>query len=640
MSVRGFASMATPNNTVSQKRNGTKSEYRPHIDGLRAIAILLVLFYHAGLGVSGGFIGVDIFFVISGYLISKMIIQGIQANTFSIVTFWEHRIRRLMPALFCVMIFTIVAGWFLFLPDGFMSLNRVIVSQLFYSANIYLKKNTGGYFDQPSHENPMLHMWSLSVEEQFYLVFPVLCLVLLRTRFGSKIPLRVWLLAGWIISFCLSSWSAIEHPKIAFYFLRSRAWELLTGSILATIEMESSRFNQIKGGTAWIGLAMIAFAAFFLDASSIFPGFAALLPCMGAALILWAAFNEKIAFKKILELPVFVFIGKISYSLYLWHWILFAFANYWMGNSMPLHGRFFLVFLSFLLGYISYRWVETPFRLGPVISSRKKAFVFAASGTILCLFLATAIVANEGFPCRFSKEVLAFAAVENERNYVKEMSAEEIRNGGGTVIGFADATNRLSFIVWGDSHAMAILPAIHAAAIEKGTRGVAFTRSATAPVLNFAKRGWRKKTAAKCMDYNRAVADRIIAEKPRKIILVCRWDYCGGWKENYDSFLFHFVETVLEFQRNGIEVWFMRSVPVQTVRVADQMHVQHTSGLTIQEWVCRGRFIVLRLCRRINSLTGFGKKVLELLIQPVLCEKTPSFLLHAMDDHCIKMIII
>ena len=218
--------------------NTNPLKYRAHVDGLRAVAVLPVLFFHADLGFTGGYVGVDVFFVISGFLITGLILRDLDAGKFSIVKFWERRVRRIMPALAVVVLASLAAGWFLLLPQGFKELGESAVAQTLLSSNIYfwIKSWIGvGYFTPDAEVKPLLHTWSLAVEEQFYLFFPFLLLALKRIARHSIVP-AILLLAG--ISFALSVWCSYRYPSANFYLLPTRAWELLIGSFLAAIPVQ------------------------------------------------------------------------------------------------------------------------------------------------------------------------------------------------------------------------------------------------------------------------------------------------------------------------------------------------------------------------------------------------------------------
>ncbi|MCP4923786.1 MAG: acyltransferase, partial [bacterium] len=344
--------------------------YRPEIDGLRALAVLPVLFYHAGIpGFSGGFVGVDVFFVISGYLITSIILKEIEAGTFTLSHFWERRARRILPALFTVIISCFIAGWFFLLPGDYKELGDSALAQSFFVSNVFFWRKVG-YFATAAETKPLLHTWSLSVEEQFYIFFPLLLLVF--SKFCSRKNLLKFVMAGLVLSLTLCIW--IQHSKIAFelspiwfdnagaafYLLPTRMWELLIGAAL-TFSPIALNFNR-RATFGVFGIFGILTAIVFYNDQTIFPGYTALLPCMGAALILWSNERKVNIVGRFLSLKPLNFIGKISYSLYLWHWPLLAFPQYWLDRKLSILEACLALTITFFLSILSLKYIEMPFR--------------------------------------------------------------------------------------------------------------------------------------------------------------------------------------------------------------------------------------------------------------------------------------
>ncbi len=263
------------------------AKYRPEVDGLRAVAVLMVVFYHAGLGMPGGFIGVDVFFVISGFLITSLIWKDLKEEQLSLAHFWERRARRILPALFVVAVAVLVAGWFISWPDDFANLAHSAQAQAVFMANVYFKQS-GGYFDGPIEQEPLLHTWSLSVEEQFYLIIPFLLLGLHR-RFRTRshaVTITV-LAAALAISLAFNASGALRHRTSAFYLLPGRGWELLLGSLTAlTVGVWPAVRRSLRELGSIIGLLMIVAPVFLYGKNTPFPGFAAVPPCLGTALVI------------------------------------------------------------------------------------------------------------------------------------------------------------------------------------------------------------------------------------------------------------------------------------------------------------------------------------------------------------------
>jgi peptidoglycan/LPS O-acetylase OafA/YrhL len=256
---------------------GNSLEYRPDIDGLRAVAVIAVLLFHAELHCPGGFVGVDMFFVISGFLISSLILKELDDGSFSLVNFWERRIRRILPAVTVVVLGTLVAGWFLYLPADFASLGKSVVAQAALVSNIFFYQQAG-YFEAGADTTPLLHTWSLAVEEQFYLIFPLFLVFLSRFRRRSRLAAIVVVAAA---SFASSVLGTYAYPRAAFYLLPTRAWELLLGALLAMTRGRVSVNSWIRETSAWMGLGLVACSVVYYDGSTRFPGLAAAAPCLG-----------------------------------------------------------------------------------------------------------------------------------------------------------------------------------------------------------------------------------------------------------------------------------------------------------------------------------------------------------------------
>jgi peptidoglycan/LPS O-acetylase OafA/YrhL len=288
--------------------------YRRDIDGLRGIAVLLVLAFHLGTSkCSGGFIGVDVFFVISGYLISSIILSEISASRFSLLSFYERRIRRIAPALFVMMLVTSLLAYKFFLPAELEQFAKSLLASTFSISNLYFFHQSG-YFEGPAAMKPLLHTWSLAVEEQFYIFLP-LFLIAVRRFFPDR--QRVLILSVAIASFCVSVWGAFHDPSRTFYLAHSRAWELLLGTLIA-LDMFPRFSNAIwRNAASMAGLSSILLAAVIYDRTTPFPGAAALVPCLGAALIIAAGRSGPSIVSRLLSLSPIVFVGMISYSLYL-----------------------------------------------------------------------------------------------------------------------------------------------------------------------------------------------------------------------------------------------------------------------------------------------------------------------------------
>ena len=347
-----------------------KLTYRPEIDGLRAIAVIAVILYHAQLTIfghqpfKGGFIGVDVFFVISGYLITSIILKElVTTGSFSFKHFYERRIRRILPALLFVMLVSLPFAWMYLLPSSFVDFSKSILYSLGFSSNFYFHYSGQQYGAESGLSKPFLHTWSLSVEEQFYILFPIVLLV--TFKYFRKYLIHI-LILGFVISLSLAEWGSRNHPSFNFYVLPTRGWELLAGSILAYFEITNSKRSENKTLNLilpTIGLILIGHSILFFNDKMFHPSFYTLSPIIGVCLIIWFS-NKNEIITKILSTKLFVGIGLISYSLYLWHYPLFAFQNYlsYFFFKKYIVTKFILIIISLILSIITFFLIEKKFR--------------------------------------------------------------------------------------------------------------------------------------------------------------------------------------------------------------------------------------------------------------------------------------
>ena len=547
----------------------TSLSYRPEIDGLRALAVLAVVLFHAHLRCPGGFVGVDVFFVISGYLITSLILRDLRAGKFSLAEFWERRIRRILPALMVVVAVTLLLGGLLFLPGDYARLGKSAVAQALLVANLYFWRDDttqGGYFGPTSEERPLLHTWSLAVEEQFYLFFPLLLVLLFRfEKFREPRALSRILLGGLLAGLALAAIGVMSRPGATFYLLPTRAWELLCGAWLASLSVHGApRGKFTREGAAWLGLAGILLPCWLYTKETPFPGLAALPPCAGTALLIWSntrrSSDERLTtVGRLLALRPVVFLGLISYSLYLWHWPVLVFGKYWqIENWTPWYFRAGLVLLSILLGGLSWRYVETPFRNKITMATRPAAFRFAAFCTMLSLLCGGVVALARGFPARVPELAVKNEEAKKDRADVKPTELEDARVGRFAPLGIPSPLSP-KILLWGDSHAMHAVAAMEALCREMNITAFAATNHATPPLLSGVfhvdQHGMNEQTP----EFSAAVLDQIKRRGMTHVILAARWSRY----QKHDAALLekNLPATIRTLHEAGCKVWVLQDVP-------------------------------------------------------------------------------
>ena len=380
--------------------------YRRDVDGLRAVAVLLVVFDHVHTRLTGGYIGVDVFFVISGYLISSLILSEMAAGRFSIATFYERRLRRIFPALLAMLMGTSAIAYTLLIPSQTAAFAKSSLAALLSVSNILFWRQTG-YFDAPSATKPLLHTWSLAVEEQFYIFFP-LFLIAMQRWFPGRLRAAIWTIAA--LTFALACLIVPQDATAAFFFSPLRAWELLIGTIL------SQRWLPPIVGAVWrniaaaAGFLLILIPSVVYTSATQFPGLAALPPCLGTALLIAAGETGPSVVGRLLAWRPVAFIGLVSYSLYLWHWPLLVFVetNYaHVSGGMSWQLKLAIVAVSFGVAILSWRYIEMPFRSGPLRPDRRTLLAITGSAAMVVAAAGVYMTVSDGAPFRYSLEALA-----------------------------------------------------------------------------------------------------------------------------------------------------------------------------------------------------------------------------------------
>jgi peptidoglycan/LPS O-acetylase OafA/YrhL len=477
--------------------------YRADIDGLRAISIMLVVGYHAEF-VSGGFIGVDIFFVISGFLITRNILTQVEAGDFSYTAFYGRRIRRLFPALAVVLAATYLVGWFVLLPDAFSLLGKSMAAGVAFVSNLFQLTQLG-YFASDATENPLIHLWSLGIEEQFYIFWPPVLLLL----FGSS-QRRLWINAMAIASFGVSLLIFFGYKEWSFYSPIARAWELLAGGLIANSSFYHRKREQQPGPSdhllAAIGLAAIMVAAIWLTKDSVYPGLEALLPVFGAVLIIISP-NAGIN-RVLLSSRPMVLIGLISYPLYLWHWPLLSYLWILRGGDPTLLEVWAVIIVAFGLAWATFRFVEIPLR-------RKPNVVPGLCFGLITIGVAGILTANaSGFLFRFAPEVRDIARIRPQNN--AGFRDECFSEAPGAHLGpnCVEQGEKPLLFVWGDSSAAAIYRAVREARQSEPFRMARFAAPGCPPLL---------AAGSVCDPFNDLVFGFIKSSAPQTVLLHAMW---------------------------------------------------------------------------------------------------------------------
>jgi peptidoglycan/LPS O-acetylase OafA/YrhL len=457
-------------------------QYRADIDGLRAVAIIPVVLYHAGLGFHGGFVGVDIFFVISGYLLSSIVIQEMGEKRFSFLRFYERRFRRLAPAFMFTLAATYLAFSAVMLPEDLEALGRSALGAIYFYANFHFY-NTIDYFSQSADLMPLLHMWSLAIEEQFYALLPISLLIALWLFPRLWLPVLIGL--ALLASFALCIHYTNTYRPYAFYMPHTRAWELLAGTLLAALPKlhGSERGANWLGGAALLSIVVVVFA---YDERDAFPGWLAGAPVLAtAALIYCGAVAPRAWPARLLALRPLVFIGKISYSLYLWHWPVIVFTRYADLAPDSLLTKLVCVLISVVLATLSWALVEQPVRRRKVFASLGAVYAGAGISAVAMSMMAAVIIWREGLPGRLPDEFLGLlnhAQIETSHDadcpFPNRQAAREAEP---CLRGAPDQAP--SFFLVGDSHAKALSPGLFAAAEAEGLSGLQWTAPGFFPGL-------------------------------------------------------------------------------------------------------------------------------------------------------------
>ncbi len=499
----------------------TETRFRTDINGLRAVAVLAVLFYHFDVAAfRGGYVGVDVFFVISGFLMTQIVVSRLGEGRFLVLDFYAARVRRILPALIALGVVLLAAGFFWLIPLDYRELGREVQSALLFRSNFAYARHQG-YFDIVSKDQWLLHTWSLSAEAQFYLIYPFILMALHRCK-----RLNAGIIALFAASLLLSGFGTLHDPTRAFFLLPTRVWEFLAGGLVFFLPRPVAHLEKV-------GLALILAAVFLYPDTLAYPGFYAVLPVAGAALVLAARSGGAYVSNRVLQ-----FFGDISYSLYLWHWPVVLAVKYANVALTPLWVAA-MTLASVALAWASYRWIETPFRHGARIR-----FIFLALAVVVVL--AAVVKKSEGFPSRVDAGVRAAEAAMKDVNPRQNECLAETSGSPPCKIG---ANRPIDVALWGDSHADAVFTVVDDVLKSVHRGGVFRGLIACRPVVG----EYANKEV--CATFKKDSFSRIAEDKNiRDVLMVGRWTHYTG--DGTDV-----VETICALRKTGKRVHVLAPVP-------------------------------------------------------------------------------
>ena len=508
-------------------------KYRAEIDGLRALAVLPVILFHAGFeSFGGGFVGVDVFFVISGYLITTIIISEMAKGNFSIVNFYERRARRILPAMFFVIAVSLPFAWFWLGPSDLKDFGQSLVAVSTFSSNILFWRESG-YFDTVAELKPLLHTWSLAVEEQYYVIFPIF--LMLTWRLGVQWVVTL-LAIIFLLSLSLAQWGAYNNPFAAFFLLPTRGWELLVGVFAAfylkyNTHLKSQPLNQFL---SLLGFSMIAYSIIVFNKTTPFPGLYALIPTLGTGLLILCAV-PKTFIHSLLSMKSIVGIGLISYSAYLWHQPLLAFARHRLLGEVPDLLLIVLCITSLVMAWFSWHFVEKPFR-HKLILKRKFIFAFSSLGISFLLLTGLWLNATDGGLVYYSPEKQkALSNFINANDYTERQHREI------TLKKFNKTDNKKDILIIGDSHSQDLANMVFEAELNNTYEFSAFYISNSCGVLMIDRENLKIRPTVHCnketLFLNNALVNQMLAAD--EIWVVARWrnDDLNYMKESLENIL-------------------------------------------------------------------------------------------------------
>lgn len=536
--------------------------YRPEIDGLRAIAVLPVVLFHSGIDFfSGGFVGVNVFFVISGYLITKIIYSETKNGTFTITRFYQKRLDRLLPVLLVVLLFVAGAAYFTSPPQELSSISKSILAALTFTSNIFFWLESD-YFAASAFTLPLLHTWSLGIEEQFYIFFPLFLILTYRLRIH-----KLAVAAAAITSFAIALYFIKTSPPATFYLLPSRAWELLLGSILALNFLPRLNSTTVSNLISAAGLILISASVLMLSKSSVFPGVNALPPTIGAMLIIYGTSHPQNLIKRLLSLKALTLTGKASYSIYMWHWPIIVFYGLTYGYPTTTAAKLILAATTIAAGFISWRLIEhrTRGKLSKLAPAKTFSISFVACAPLIIFGLASAVY--KGLPQRVEPEVIASENMATDFSEFRNSCHTSPSRGNDRnyddycVLG--DPASTPSIAVWGDSHGVEIAAALGEVIQQEKMSLKQITYSACPPLSGIAK---AKRPG--CSAHNEAILSSLQNDESiTTVVLTMYYPSDKHWSNEYTQGLAETVEALSSTQK---QVIVMSPLP-QTIDGAPSM---------------------------------------------------------------------
>lgn len=487
--------------------------FRKDINALRCIAVMAVLLYHFNISwFNGGFIGVDVFFVISGYLMTGIILGRYNSGKFSLLDFWLSRARRILPALIVFLLVILVFGWFWLSPYTYKKASEFVVSSVLFYSNILFKRQSG-YFADSALENWLLHTWSLSVEWQFYLVFPLILLLFFRVSSKSRVINALLIVYFvWSLAFCI--YKTPIRQMSAFYYLSCRSWEFLAGTLVYIFFNHIQYKKQTRYILEYSGLLVIIGSVIFLDDHLLWPGYYATIPVVGTMLVLIAANNQPIWAENFLVESI----GKWSYSIYLWHWPLVA-GIWYFGVTDNAYVKISALVIAIICGAISYHVIEQPVRINGKKWSRSMGYLYAFISIAIVVSASVAVIRMDGFPSRVSDDIVK---IDKERENRASIGNCKTRDPLEKIAEckFGN-TDNIKVAVWGDSHARAMITVITQLATQDNVGIIYFNKPGCPTIFNAVRMD--SEGDQSCPRFNQAVFNRINKYSNLSVIIINRF---------------------------------------------------------------------------------------------------------------------